>query len=131
MRHKTALAAVLAVLAAAPSLSAQGVKLEETKPGLLKKARVTFEAATATAQAKLPKAKVAAAEIEEENGKLIYSFDFRTEGKSGIDEVNVDALTGKLVGKVVHESAAAEKKEAAADSAAAAKKAASKAAKKP
>ncbi len=41
----------------------------------------------------------------------------KTAGKSGIDEVNVDAMTGKLVGKVQHESAADEKKEAAADAA--------------
>ena len=79
------------------------------------------EAAIATAQAKLPNAKLKAAEIEEENGKLIYSFDFETAGKTGIDEVNIDALTGKQVGKVEHESPASEKKEATADSAKAAK----------
>jgi hypothetical protein len=120
-RTKTVLIAILAVVAAAPALAAQGVKVEENKPGLLKKAKITSEAAIATAQAKLPNAKLKAAEIEEENGKLIYSFDFETAGKTGIDEVNVDALTGKQVGKVQHESPAAEKKEAAADSAKAAK----------
>jgi hypothetical protein len=120
-RTKTVLIALLAAVAAAPVLSAQGVKVEEGKPGLLKKARITYEAAVATAQAKLPNAKLKAAEIEEENGKLIYSFDFETAGKTGIDEVNIDALTGKQVGKVAHESPASEKKEAAADSAKAAK----------
>jgi hypothetical protein len=120
-RTKTVLIALLAAVAAAPALVAQGVKVEESKPGLLKKAKITSEAAIATAQAKLPKAKLKAAEIEEENGKLIYSFDFETAGKTGIDEVNIDALTGKQVGKVEHESPASEKKEAAADSAKAAK----------
>jgi hypothetical protein len=120
-RTRTALIAMLAVVLAAPSLAAQNVKVEEAKPGLLKKAKITSEAAIATAQAKLPNAKLKAAEIEEEGGKLIYSFDFETAGKTGIDEVNVDALTGKQVGKVQHESPAAEKKEAAADSAKAAK----------
>ena len=120
-RTKTVLIALLAAVAAAPALAAQGVKVEESKPGLLKKAKITSEAAIATAQAKLPKAKLKAAEIEEENGKLIYSFDFETAGKTGIDEVNIDALTGKPVGKVEHESPASEKKEAAADSAKAAK----------
>ncbi|HEX7547173.1 MAG TPA: PepSY domain-containing protein [Gemmatimonadaceae bacterium] len=120
-RTKTVLIALLAAVAAAPALAAQGVKVEESKPGLLKKAKITSEAAIATAQAKLPKAKLKAAEIEEENGKLIYSFDFETAGKTGIDEVNIDALTGKQVGKVEHESPASEKKEAAADSAKAAK----------
>jgi uncharacterized membrane protein YkoI len=116
-RTKSVLIALLAAAVAAPSLAAQGVTVKEEKPGLLKKAKITAEAATATAQALLPKAKLASAEIEEENGKLIYSFDFKTAGKTGIDEVNIDAITGKQVGKVEHESPAAEKKEAAADSA--------------
>jgi uncharacterized membrane protein YkoI len=120
-RTKTALLAILSIAAAATGLAAQGIKVEESKPGLLKKAKATVDAAIATAQAKLPQAKLKAAEIEEENGKLIYSFDFETAGKTGIDEVNIDAITGKQVGKVEHESPASEKKEAAADSARAAK----------
>jgi uncharacterized membrane protein YkoI len=120
-RTTTVFLALIAAAAAVPALAAQGVKVEESKPGLLKKARITSEAAIATAQAKLPRAKLKAAEIEEEDGKLIYSFDFETAGKTGIDEVNIDAITGKQVGKVEHESPASEKKEAAADSAKAAR----------
>ena len=117
MSKRTSLAIVIAaLLAAAPILVAQGVTVKETKPGLLKKAKVTAEQAIATAQAKLPKAKLDAGEIEEEDGKLIYSFDFKTAGKSGIDEVNVDAMTGKVL-TVAHESPADEAKEAKADSA--------------
>src|SRR5476651_1127403 len=111
MKTKTAVIALLAAIIAAPSLSAQSVTVKEETPGLLKKAKITAEAAIATAQAKLPNAKLASAEIEQEGGKLIYSFDFKTEGKSGIDEVNVDANTGKQVGKIEHESPPAEKKE--------------------
>jgi len=44
----------------------------------------------------------------------MFSYDIKTSGKSGIDEVNVDAITGKIIG-VGHESAAAEKKEAEAE----------------
>jgi Peptidase propeptide and YPEB domain len=120
-RSKTALIAMLAIVVAAPVLAAQNVTVKEEKPGLLKKATITSEAAIATAQAKLPNAKLKAAEIEQENGKLIYSFDFETAGKTGIDEVNINALTGKQVGKVEHESPAAEKKEAKDDSIKAAK----------
>jgi len=120
-RAKTVLIAMLAVVVGVPALAAQGVKVEEAKPGLLKKATITSEAAIATAQAKLPNAKLKAAEIEQENGKLIYSFDFETAGKTGIDEVNINALTGKQVGKVQHESPASEKKEAKDDSIKAAK----------
>jgi uncharacterized iron-regulated membrane protein len=108
---------LIAFAVAAPALMAQRVKVAENKPGLLKRAKITADSAIAVAKARLPKAVINAAEIEEEDGKLIYSFDMKTAGKSGIDEVNVDALTGKLVGKVQHESAADEKKEAAADAA--------------
>jgi hypothetical protein len=117
MRTNAVLSALLALAIAAPALAGQGVTVKEEKPGLLKKAKITAEAATATAKALLPNARIKAAEIEEENGKLIYSFDFATAGKSGIDEVNIDAVTGKQVGKIEHESPASEKKEAAADSA--------------
>ena len=96
---------------AKPAASAdEAVKVKEEKPGLLKKAKVTAEAATAAAQAKFPKAKISAAEIEEEDGKLIFSFDMKTPGKDGIDEVNVDAMTGKVL-KTEHESPKDEAKE--------------------
>ena len=107
--------AALALCVATP-LFAQDVKVKEEKPGLLAKAKITVAAATAAAQAKVPKGKIASIEIEEENGKLIYSFDFKTDGKAGVDEVAVDAITGKA-GAVEHEDAAAEKKEADADKA--------------
>jgi len=116
MRANKVFMVAIVIVAAAQTLGAQGVAVKEEKPGLLKKAKITAEAAIATAQAILPNAKIASAEIEQEDGKLIYSFDFKTAGKSGIDEVNVDAMTGKQVGKVEHESPAAEKREAKADS---------------
>jgi len=103
------------LLTAGPLL-AQDVTVKEEKPGLLAKAKITVAAATAAAQAKVPKGKITAIEIEEEKGKLIYSFDFKTTGKSGIDEVAVDAITGKA-GAVEHENPATEKKEADADKA--------------
>jgi len=108
--------AALALGAMGAPLVAQNAKVtvKEEKPGLLAKAKVTSDAAIATAQAKLPKAKLASAEIEEEKGKLIYSFDFKTEGKSGIDEVNVDAVTGKFL-SLEHETPKTEAKEKAAD----------------
>jgi len=35
--------------------------------------------------------------IEEEDGKLVFSFDIKTAGKTGIDEVTVDAIGGRLL----------------------------------
>jgi uncharacterized membrane protein YkoI len=90
----------------------------------VKRAKITESAAAETAQKRVPKGKIKAVELENENKKLIYSFDIETAGKSGIDEVNIDAMTGKVIG-VVHETPKMEKKEAAED-AKAAKKAAAK-----
>ena len=79
---------------------------------LAKQAKISLETARATALAKVPNGEVRSEELEKEHGKLIYSFDIAVPGKSGIEEVNVSAITGKVVG-VHHESAKDEKKEAA------------------
>lgn len=122
MSPRIPLALAGALLLAASSLGAQDVKLKEEKPGLLKRAKVTFEQAKATAQAKVPNGKLDTAELEEEDGKLIYTLGFKTAGKSGVDEVNIDAITGTLI-KAEHESPADEAKEAKADKDKSAKKA--------
>lgn len=113
-RHLLQVALTFAFVASAP-LSAQAVVVKEDKPGLLKKAVVKSEVATATALAKVPGGKIQSAEIEEEDGKLIYSFDIKVAGKSGIEEVNVDAKTG--VATVEHETPKDEAKEAKEDAA--------------
>ena len=89
---------------------------------LAREAKISLDSARVIAKAQLPKATVASEELERENGKLIYSFDMKTAGKSGIDEVNVNAMNGALVGKVGHESAKSEAKEAAAEKGTAMKK---------
>lgn len=99
---------------------AQPVTMKEEKPGQLKLAKITPAAATATAQAKVPNGKIETAEIEQEHGKLIYSFAIKIAGKSGIEEVAVDAKTGKVL-SLEHETPADEAKEAKADLAKAAK----------
>ncbi len=112
-----AVAALL--LAGAGSARAQAAlpKLKEEKPGLAARAHISADSATHMAQHAVRGGRVAAREIEEENGRLIYSFDMKVFGKSGIEEVNVDAMTGAMVG-VEHESAASEAKETRADAAA-------------
>jgi hypothetical protein len=86
----------------------------ETQAQLQKEATISLASATATAQAAVPGGKIAGHELEREKGKLIYSFEIKTAGKSGIDEVNIDAVTGTLIEKV-HESPSDEAKEKAAD----------------
>lgn len=84
----------------------------ESQAALAKEAKVTLAAATATALKAVPGSAVKAKELEREDGKLIYSFEMKTAGKAGIDEVNVDAMTGEIVGKIEHEDDRAPKKPA-------------------
>lgn len=87
-------------------------------PALAAETKISLDSARAIALGKLPNGSVASEELERENGHLIYSFDVKLAGKSGIEEVNVNALTGKVLG-IHHEGPAAEAKEARADSVAA------------
>ncbi|MDB4916241.1 MAG: PepSY domain protein [Gemmatimonadetes bacterium] len=102
-------------LVATSSLGAQAAKKTETQAQLKAQAKISAADAEKTALALVPGGKVKEHELEKENGKLIWSFDIATKGKSGIDEVQIDAITGAQVGKVVHETAKDEKAEAAAE----------------
>lgn len=88
------------------------VKKAESQEALQKEARISEASARATALRQVANGVVKSSELERENGKLIYSYDISVPGKSGVEEVNVNAVDGSLVGKV-HESAKTEKKEAA------------------
>jgi uncharacterized membrane protein YkoI len=85
---------------------------KETQAALQKEAKIAESDARATALKEVPNGTVKSEELEREKGKLIYSYDISVAGKSGIEEVNVNAMDGSVVGKV-HESAKTEKKEAA------------------
>ena len=83
-------------------------------PKLVAEAKIKETEARATALAQIKNGTVRSEELEREHGHLIYSYDIQVPGKPGIDEVNVDALTGKIVAKT-HEGPRAERKEADAD----------------
>jgi uncharacterized membrane protein YkoI len=86
-------------------------KKAESQASLQKQAKVSEETARATALKSVPNGTVKSSELEREHGKLIYSYDITVPGKTGIDEVNVNAIDGTVVGKQ-HESPKTEKKEA-------------------
>jgi hypothetical protein len=88
----------------------QGAVKSDVPAALAKEAKITLDAARATALAKVPNGVVKSEELEREHGKLIYSFDIQVPGKSGIEEVNVNAIDGKVVNKK-HESAKTEARE--------------------
>ncbi|MEP7001441.1 MAG: PepSY domain-containing protein [bacterium] len=81
---------------------------------LAKEAKITEPAAAETALKAVPGGKIVAVELEKEDGKFIYSYDIKTAGKSGIQEVHIDAMTGALLSNA-HESPADEKAEKAKD----------------
>ena len=98
------------ILALAFSVAASDQKSSQKQ--LAKEAKITMKAARATALKEVPGGKIKEAELERENGQLVYSFDIGT--KEGIKEVQVDALTGKVV-KVESETKEQEAKEKAAE----------------
>jgi len=80
-------------------------------PKLVAEAKIKETEARATALAQVKNGTVRSEELEREHGHLIYSYDIQVPGKSGIDEVNVDAMTGKVIAKT-HEGDKAQRKEA-------------------
>ncbi len=90
--------------------------LKQETPGLLAQAKISPDSARAIARHRIPGGVIQSSELERERGKLVYSFDLKVAGKKGIEEVLVDAMTGRIVG-VEHENAAAEAAEERADSA--------------
>ncbi len=111
-------AGAVALLTVATSAFAQASYKKELPDSLVKQAKVGEEIAAKAALARVPKGQIQAVELEKEKGRLIYSYDIKVAGKSGIDEVAVSAATGKVVA-FSHETPADEKKEAAADAKAA------------
>lgn len=103
----TTILTLAAAVAIAQPASAQK---KETQAQLRKEAKVTSTAARATALKEVPNGRVQKSELERENGKLIYSFDVKVPGKSGFEEINVDATTGAVVSKE-HETPKMEAKE--------------------
>lgn len=94
--------ATVAVAAACAPLAAKPARL------------IAMDRARQTALALVPHGRVVSAELEREHGRRIYSFDIRKGGRSGIEEVQIDAYSGKLVSHV-HETPADERREKRAD----------------
>ena len=70
---------------------------------LLAQTKISEDSARTIALKRVPGSAVKELELEREHGLLIWSFDLTVPGKRGVEEVEVDALTGKIVG-VQHEA---------------------------
>jgi len=106
MKNKLIIVGALAAAVVAAGCASE--KQEQAE--LQAQARIGKEQAQQTALAKAPGGTVKEAELEKEKGKLIWSFDIATPDSKDITEVNVDAITGDVVG-VEKEKAENEAKE--------------------
>jgi|GEM_PF-1377184 len=79
------------------------IQIVEARPGLAAQATISGSDAITVALNRVPNGDIVEAELEEENGSLVYSFDLRIPGTEGIEEVLVDAHTGNVV-SVEHEN---------------------------
>jgi len=108
-------AATLAVGAALAPRAAQAQQhsyKRDLPADLVKQTTVVESDAAKTAAARVKHGRIEAVELENEGGRLIYSYELKVAGRSGVEEVNVDAKSGKVV-STEHESAKSEAKEAA------------------
>ena len=84
----------LATLASAGAVAP--VPLREERPGLLARVKITEAEARALALARVPSGRVVDAELEEEDGRLVYSYDLEVDGQAGLTGVEIDAMTGAV-----------------------------------
>src|SRR5947209_225424 len=88
--------------------------VEPSEAELMKQAKITKAEAERVALAKVSQGVVKSAEIENEKGHLVWSFDIAKPGTHDITEILVDAKTGKIISSQT-ESPRDQAKEAAAD----------------
>jgi hypothetical protein len=124
MKRITRLALMFLVTAAATASAAPPTCTIHPKKGATKEelaglAKVTQADAQKSALATFKdpsKTTVKQAELEAEHGCLVYSFDIEVAGKTGVQEVQIDAGNGKLLSSK-HETPKAEAAEKARDKA--------------
>jgi uncharacterized membrane protein YkoI len=90
----------------------KATKKGESQAALQKEAKISEATARATALREVPNGTVKSSELEREHGKLIYSYDISVPGKTGIEEIAVNAIDGSVVARE-HETPKMEKNEAA------------------
>jgi hypothetical protein len=73
------------------------VSLQEEGQGLRGQARISDDDARAIALQRVPGGQIIEAELEEEGGRLLYSYEVRAGGGRGTVEVEIDARTGAVV----------------------------------
>jgi hypothetical protein len=111
---KPFLCALSALMLTGVAFSAAPTYHRDIPASLASEAKISADAALATALKAVPHGRVVSIELEREKGQLIYSVDIRAPKKRGVEEIHVSALDGRLLSRE-HESAKTERKEEAAE----------------
>lgn len=90
IRNAHGLIVVAGLLSAAPTLVQQAGVTQAEPP-------ITLQAARKVALARGPGGKIQDEELEREHGWLVYSFEITAQGRSGTQEVLVDANDGGVM----------------------------------
>jgi uncharacterized membrane protein YkoI len=106
--------ALTAAVLTALSLAGSTLAAEASQASLMHQAKITKAAAEKIALAKVRSGTVKSAELEQEHGALVWSFDIAAPKSSDIHEILVNARTGAIVHTEL-ESPAAQAKEAKVD----------------
>jgi uncharacterized membrane protein YkoI len=73
------------------------VSLQEDRAGLLAQVKVSEANARLIAMQRVPGGRIVEAELEEEGGRLLYSYEIRAANGRDVVEVQIDARTGAVV----------------------------------
>jgi uncharacterized membrane protein YkoI len=99
----------VAAVALALGIAGTAVAKSNIHEDLSKLAKISEPEARKIALARIS-GEVKSEELEREHGRIVYSYDIKQTDKPGVEEVQVDAVSGKIV-SVKHESDATEHKE--------------------
>jgi uncharacterized membrane protein YkoI len=85
------------VAASVAAIAADAVALQEDRPGLTEKVRVTDTNARVIALQRVPGGRIVEAELEMEDGRLLYEYEIRVADGPDIVKAEIDARSGTVV----------------------------------
>jgi uncharacterized membrane protein YkoI len=104
-------------IASAMKATGKAHKSGTKKESLKSLAKISKDSATKVALSKVAAgSKVKSSELEREKGTIVYSFDIKVPGQTGVEEILVSAIDGSVVSQE-HETPKMEKAEAKKDKA--------------
>ena len=109
MKKRITVLIIVVAVAAGTAWQVSSSHMAEEERGLLARAQVAPADARAKAIAALPGGTLIESEIEEEDGRLIYCFEFKVGDL--IKEVEIDAITGAVIGIEVDDDDGADDEE--------------------